>query len=343
MLKPLVVIVSGVAYCHFCICTTLTLMDVFINIANDFKNDHTIIELINTSSSGNSFCAIYDIRNIKHYLNMFRWAAPFVIIALAFECWKKVEERRIANRKSQILRDRRCDDNTGNTQSTFWNCSLPIHDIRKICIGYLGISIESKILTSSEEIDLYSLLTKQFGISTIRTKLLYSATSASSNLQKFQEACYYHPNILILLRNNYGNVIGGYTSVGLSETPSFIFNSQKTELDPSAFLIRIRSNKCDGNHGMPSIYNMRQDCTCSLMTGSHTAFMLIIGFAYFAIGINKSPKIDSGRIYSMKSSLNIGSRAFAGGHSSEDDYICYESSTFKVEQIEVHHIDIFNA
>lgn len=255
--------------------------------------------------------------------------AIFTIMAIAFA---KMLYDCINSRIFGASQSKELTIETIGTSSTFWNSYCSIHDIRKICIKYVGISIDSSILTSSEEIDLYALLLKQYGINNryyklhmIQTKLLYSASNESFDKNEFDTLCTGYQNVLILLRNGNGNVIGGFTSVGFPKLSFFqIVNSNK---DPSAFLIRIRSK--DGL--MPTIFELKDHRYTNPTVSVSKVGAFSFGVNEFELLIKDSVKMDIGRSSSF---YGIDAYEFSGGVFCE----LPQTVQFSVEQIEAHQI-----
>eukprot|EP01083_Nonionella_stella_P076747 209285_1 len=128
-----------------------------------------------------------------------------------------------------------------------------IQDLRTLCLSYVGIVIDSDILSHSEHCDLYYLLKWRFGLkAVINPSLLYRATEDTLKARDLSLACNEYKNVLIVLQNEFDNVFGGFTSIGIQSCvqESRIYNVLKFLLstrinwarDDAAFLYRIRSN-----------------------------------------------------------------------------------------------------
>ena len=224
---------------------------------------------------------------------------------------------------------------------SFWSNSFTVYQLRRICLTYLGISMNSSILSQSEQVDLYSLLFKEFGtdnnqyhsLQMIYTNLLYAATKESFCLREFNKLSVGHRDTLILLKNSYGNVIGGYASVGIPKRS--IFKLSERLYDPKSFLFRIRSNK----KGLsPSIFKLtrkhrwRKGCISA-------SFLHLFEFGNFDLLIRRnrfSSNIGVGYVYSCLPKYDIDAYLFTGGHLEND---CY-NSRFEIEEIEVHQLKI---
>ena len=152
-----------------------------------------------------------------------------------------------------VLRYWRCFNSNRIPQttssSTFWSATFYSPDLKAICINYAGIMMKSDILTDAEQFDLFHLFNSRYGDTDyFSLQLLYSATNDAFDFNEFRINCIGYQNILILMENNYGNVIGGFLSKGFPFKTGTVFiwllticiEGYPTDLD--SFLLRIRSN-----------------------------------------------------------------------------------------------------
>lgn len=228
-----------------------------------------------------------------------------------------------------------------NLSSSFWSKHFTVHELRRTCLTYLGISINTIILSPSEKIDLYSLLFKQFGsdnnqyhkLKMIHTNLLYAATNRSFHVRQFNKLCVGHRNTLILLRNSYGNVIGGYLSVGIPKRSSFQLFNWST--DSESFLIRIRSNEKDL---APCVFRIKQEWKYTSPAISVFPYsVLMFGAGDLQISTRKfSYGIGAGSVCAADPVYGINHYEFSGGYHRMGS----RCSTFEIEEIEVHQLNL---
>eukprot|EP01083_Nonionella_stella_P001123 3264_1 len=136
--------------------------------------------------------------------------------------------------------------NTVPTNSDFWCIQVP-QDIKRLCIDYVGFVIDSSILSNSEQFDLNMLLRQQFNASKYQIydcipilylQLLYRINDANEfDLLQYRKRCIDHHHTLVMIKNEFGNVFGGFTSLGIP--PHRWYGGCR--LDPFVFLLRIRS------------------------------------------------------------------------------------------------------
>ena len=112
-----------------------------------------------------------------------------------------------------------------------------LDDITNIVYQYYLIQINSKILSTDEQISLYNLLfdriKKQKGNETIKsmeTKLLFRASEHNFDPKKFQEFGVKSAPTLVIVHNHHDNVFGGYTKEGYGGS----------EYDEHAFIWMVR-------------------------------------------------------------------------------------------------------
>ena len=124
-----------------------------------------------------------------------------------------------------------------------------ISDIIQIIVQFYLIPLDSVILTDQHDIDLmYNLLSPRFvcilNKDEFKLRLLYRNSRDGNSIESFHRHCDAHRNTLTLVKSNYGNVFGGFT------TKYWVGNRGYTK-DDEAFLYLIKSKF---NHP-PKIYN----------------------------------------------------------------------------------------
>eukprot|EP01083_Nonionella_stella_P013240 37313_1 len=175
------------------------------------------------------------------------------------------------NYHSKVTNDDTVHCNWSSNQD-FWQCGEGIahSDVRKLCLSFVGIFMDTEILTHSEQCDLSSLLCSEFESKYyIHLSLLFRIDK--STLETFDKKVFYAKcgngtkNVLILLRTQHNNVVGAFMSNGVSfkskislikQWISIYFNPIQYSSDPHTFLFRIRSR-----HGLSAtLFKPKQDC-----------------------------------------------------------------------------------
>ena len=114
----------------------------------------------------------------------------------------------------------------------------------------------SNMLTNKEDLDFIQALstTKLPNIFKSKIKLLYTASENNYLSSKFHESCDGHGPTLTIIKNNFGNIFGGYTTVKW-QSPTWNPGDKTTwESDEKAFLFLIRSN--DAKLQCPKVYDI---------------------------------------------------------------------------------------
>merc|ERR1712228_601663 len=113
--------------------------------------------------------------------------------------------------------------------------------------------IESKILTYGECEELHQMIGKQRNIYPTEWKLLYRASRDGYKIKDCHPKCYSHPNVVLIVQSEKGNVFGGFTQIGWD------LNAKTDEYrsDPDAFLYLIRSKSQNKKH---EIFKIKDDC-----------------------------------------------------------------------------------
>eukprot|EP00483_Globobulimina_turgida_P005226 UN05236 len=170
-------------------------------------------------------------------------------------------------------------------RDNFWSISgdsgqyILLDDMRELCIDYVEIVIPSLILNESQQIDLNFLLRndkythtyfKNIGI--INFELLYGVNKNNIedfDLTQYKSTCIDHKNTLILLRNNFGNIFGGFTSRGI---PPLVWpwNGAEYFMDKFSFLFKV-SDGCPKITSKPKIFPQLNSNHALLASNRHIA------------------------------------------------------------------------
>eukprot|EP01084_Bolivina_argentea_P130129 229745_1 len=105
--------------------------------------------------------------------------------------------------------------------------------LKQIIINYTRKIIVSSIITLKEDVYFMQLLSTKL-TTCAQFKLLYTASTYNYSAKTFHEMCDERGPTICIIKNNCGNVFGGYASVKWSSI-------QGTKQDPNAFLFLIRS------------------------------------------------------------------------------------------------------
>ena len=123
--------------------------------------------------------------------------------------------------------------------------------LTELVIDYVIIRIDSMILSEKEEKCLIHLLNDKLQ-SNFTTELLYRASEHNFNSNKFHEKCDEKGSTIVIVKNTYNHVYGGYSKVSWNK-------KLQTRTDPNAFLwcvrpkvkiFELKSSEKDGKQAM---------------------------------------------------------------------------------------------
>eukprot|EP00483_Globobulimina_turgida_P009812 UN09831 len=125
-----------------------------------------------------------------------------------------------------------------------------IYNIKLICLLYAGIDIQNNMLSNTEQQDLNIFLLSHLNRLNSNVNglfvLLYRGNEKIFDCDIFRKICRNCPNILIIMRNKYDDVLfGGYTCVGIKGIGEYVsytkwFTDDKYKVfDDNAFLYRF--------------------------------------------------------------------------------------------------------
>ena len=140
----------------------------------------------------------------------------------------------------------------GNYDQTF------LDDISDIIYDFYLIRMDSKILSTSEQMELLDLvfteLTKanEKDMKSIDAKLLYRGSEHQFDCRKFHEFCDNKGATLTIIKSEKGNIFGGYTSKSLS-------SEYKQLMDSEAFVFLIKSDDEELNKKCPLRFKIKKD------------------------------------------------------------------------------------
>eukprot|EP01083_Nonionella_stella_P209105 758283_1 len=250
---------------------------------------------------------------------------------------------------------------TSNTSTgCFWSHKL-ISELRRLCLLYIGIVIDTSILTHDEQSQLYELLLSQRSsfVSTSEPKynvlnllLLYRATNTTFDKNIFYQQCSKRKNILFLLRNNFGNVIGGFISVGIFniEQPRewsmdrlyyFLFcffrNGETFVRDPNLFLLRIRSCRSLPSRAYPLQAHAYADSIRHLHGGS--VWLNSLGIIQLSASLHIYNNLEADMVHlpprlKHKDPFDVNGEDFVGDYHHHDTLFI----PFQVHELEIFEI-----
>eukprot|EP01083_Nonionella_stella_P072704 196141_1 len=252
--------------------------------------------------------------------------------------------------------------------SKFWatdasrTCSVPndegnepivmIHDLRSVCLIYLGIVIDSTILNTREHHALHSLLLPHFSTQNqhyypfklLKLSLIYGATDVQFDEKTFYESCKGRNNLLVVMENNFKNVIGGFMSNadGIKSVSKYnlhsILQTSEPIFDANAFLFRLRSN----THLSPQIFTFQHKKQEYYRHALTTNSGKIFAFGWTDVALFKSSKITTrrkiGRCFVKPAVYAFDAIEYSGGCDVET--FTNHMSTFDVDRMEIFQIEL---
>eukprot|EP01083_Nonionella_stella_P151953 486379_1 len=115
---------------------------------------------------------------------------------------------------------RRCVYTSKNNEINFWH-GMQYREIRSLCLKFIGLNIDSQILSVSTQQDLWQLFSSHFNHkiyhNILSMSLLYSATQQTFNRYLFFKMVNDKKNIVILIKNEHNHIFGGYSSIGMPD------------------------------------------------------------------------------------------------------------------------------
>eukprot|EP00483_Globobulimina_turgida_P006913 UN06926 len=178
------------------------------------------------------------------------WACSYsfaFLYLLVFLIWFIIRFNFVRNKTKKQVKQMKFTDYWAHNQQYF------IHELRASCLYYVGLIVTiddgSKLLKGKDKFNLHGLLLQHFGtqnrfshLKIIRLSLLFTGTKRIFDKKSFFSSCQGHTNVLIVLKNEFGNVIG-YSSIAIIQPTSNASTNIKMRYltDPNAFLFRIRS------------------------------------------------------------------------------------------------------
>ena len=133
-------------------------------------------------------------------------------------------------------------------EAVFNKIHIPVA-LKYIIESFSRRAIASKIITMKEDLDFIQLISSK--LSNIKKfKLLYRASENEYSAKRFHEACDNHGPTITIIKNQIGNVFGGYTKVKWQSTCYF----DQLKYDDTAFLFVIRSR--NDSQKVPNIFSI---------------------------------------------------------------------------------------
>ena len=111
-----------------------------------------------------------------------------------------------------------------------------------VALKYIMIQFSQQIIkcdmlmTFKEDLGFYKLLSSKLKSQIIGFEVLYKASDHNFSARKFHELCDGVGPTITIIKSNFGNIFGGYTSKKWPKTTG------SSEIDYDAFLFLIRSN-----------------------------------------------------------------------------------------------------
>eukprot|EP01084_Bolivina_argentea_P202904 346594_1 len=132
--------------------------------------------------------------------------------------------------------------------------------VTDLCLMYFGsLLFDSNILTFHENCNLDRILKEEiffdsgYIVKTMEYKLLYRASEHNYSATKFHELCDNKPSTVVIIKNEYKHVFGGYCSVSIDT------RTRRYTTDESAFLFLLRS--VNNKIKVPIVYNIyKKEC-----------------------------------------------------------------------------------
>jgi len=107
------------------------------------------------------------------------------------------------------------------------------------------MGIASNLLSAEEDMNFVKSFSLKISRRLPQFKLLYRGSENDYSAQKFHELCDNHGPTICLIKSNFGNIFGGYTSIKWEANSYNMYQYQKIshkDIDAFLFLIRDQSN-----------------------------------------------------------------------------------------------------
>ena len=115
--------------------------------------------------------------------------------------------------------------------------------------------IGSTLLTTKEDLEFFQLLTTKLP-ATIKFKCLFRASDHGFSASEFHKLCDEKGPTITIIKSNWGNIFGGYTSISWTNHPHFCE-------DKNAFLFLIKCDAESVQTECPQIFKIKQSATRS--------------------------------------------------------------------------------
>eukprot|EP01084_Bolivina_argentea_P103943 186163_1 len=130
-------------------------------------------------------------------------------------------------------------------ENKFNKINIPM-PLKYLILNFSKYIIGSTLLTNKEDMNFVKLLSSK--ISNIKQfKLLFQASKHKYLSSKFHELCDGKGSNICIVKSNFGNIFGGYTSIGWESD---------NEYDDKAFLFLIRSSEEAQQKQCPIVYDI---------------------------------------------------------------------------------------
>ena len=110
----------------------------------------------------------------------------------------------------------------------------------------------SRLLTIQQDFDFFKLLQTKLP-SIRRFKFLFRASDHQYSAKKFHQLCDNKPGTITIIKSNWGNIFGGYTS------KSWVSTSYQPVSDKKAFLFLIKCDDVSIQKKCPLLLKLRRD------------------------------------------------------------------------------------
>ena len=220
-----------------------------------------------------------------------------------------------------------------------YNQNIPMA-LKYITLKFSDRIIGCKLLTIKQDMDFFKLLTTKLP-SIRRFNFLFRSSDHKYSAEKFHEHCDNKGGTMIIIKSNWGNIFGGYTSKSWKQ-PQYDYYKR----DENAFLFLIKSDDESTQNKCPLLFGIREDehrYGIRCMDNCGPAF----GRGYdLYISDNCDKKVDNisdvGKVklwnfnYSVQCSYNTEEMNICGGNLTIND--CAERYFFQVIDFEVFQI-----
>ncbi|EFC42630.1 predicted protein [Naegleria gruberi] len=186
-----------------------------------------------------------------------------------------------------------------------------------------GLGVSSTIIQFKEVMDLFK---RALGCET-PPKLLYRASNDGFTAQSFHQKCDHQGKTVTIVRSEYGNIFGGFTSQDW-ESPK----QAKFKADPAAFVFKFESDSA-GNSRL-EVFHIRQGDQKAIYCDAYDLAIFGGGCDFYisdSCNINSASYSEFGDSYELPLGYSFGSEqthVFLGG-----------KFDFRVSEIEVFKID----